>query len=115
MVEEIMGRLPELSWSQLGRLEDELWRERQRRASSAGDGGQDASHVQDGAAPPVTEVLEYRPREDGYLQLEVRRYVRLDGSARERSTGSSPSRASTSRAAAAFDGTSFIGQGCARP
>jgi hypothetical protein len=34
--------------------------------------------------PPLTEVLEYRPREDGYLQLELRRYIRLDGSARER-------------------------------
>jgi hypothetical protein len=35
-------------------------------------------------APPLTEVLEYRPHEDGYLQLELRRYVRRDGSARER-------------------------------
>jgi hypothetical protein len=34
--------------------------------------------------PPVTEVLEYRPYEDGYLQLELRRYTRRDGSARER-------------------------------
>jgi hypothetical protein len=84
VVEEIIGRLPERTESQLGRLEDEIRRERQRRASSAGDGGQDASHVQDGAAPPVTEVLEYRPHEDGYLQLELRRYIRRDGSARER-------------------------------
>jgi hypothetical protein len=36
VVEEIIGRLPELSGSQLGRLEDEIRRERQRRASSAG-------------------------------------------------------------------------------
>lgn len=35
-------------------------------------------------APPVTEVLEYRPYEDGYLQLELRCYLRRDGSARER-------------------------------
>ena len=35
-------------------------------------------------APPVTEVLEYRPYEDGYLQLELNRYVRRDGSTRER-------------------------------
>jgi hypothetical protein len=83
MVEEIIGRLPELTGSQLGRLQDELRRERQRRASSAG-GGRDAAQVQEGAAPPVTEVLEYRPHEDGYLQLELRRYVRRDGSARER-------------------------------
>ena len=32
----------------------------------------------------VTEVLEYRPHEDGYLQLELRRYVCRDGSSRER-------------------------------
>ena len=83
MVEEIIERLPELTESQLGRLEDEIWRERQRRASSAG-GGQDAPRVQEDAAPPVTEVLEYRPCEDGYLQLELRRYIRRDGSARER-------------------------------
>jgi hypothetical protein len=28
--------------------------------------------------------LEYRPHEDGYLQLELRRYVRSDGSTRQR-------------------------------
>ena len=28
--------------------------------------------------------LEYRPHEDGYLQLELRRYVSRDGSSRER-------------------------------
>jgi hypothetical protein len=83
MVEEIIVRLPELTESQLGRLEDELRRERERRASSAGGGG-DACHVQESAAPPVTEVLEYRPYQDGYLQLELRRYIRRDGSARER-------------------------------
>jgi hypothetical protein len=32
----------------------------------------------------VTEVLEYRSYEDRYLQLELRRYVRRDGSARPR-------------------------------
>ena len=84
MVEEIIGRLPELTGAQLERLEDELWREQQRRASSAGDGGQDASHIQEGTVPPDTEVLEYRPKEDGYLQLELRRYIRRDGSVRER-------------------------------
>jgi hypothetical protein len=83
MVEEIIGRLPYLTESQLERLEEELRRERQRRSFSAG-GGEDAPHVQEVAAPPVTEVLEYRPHEDGYLQLELRRYVRRDGSARER-------------------------------
>jgi hypothetical protein len=83
MVEEIVGRLPRQTGSQLGRLEDELRRELQRRASSAG-GEQDAPRVQEDAARPVTEVLEYRPHKDGYLQLELRRHIRHDGSARER-------------------------------
>jgi hypothetical protein len=84
VIEEIIGQLPELTGAQLGRLEDELRRERQRRAYSAGDGGEDAPHHQDGAALPVTEVLEYSPHKDGYLQLELRRYIRRDGSTRER-------------------------------
>jgi hypothetical protein len=83
VVEEIIGRLPELTVSQLGRLEDEIRRERRRRASLAG-GGEGALRAQEGAAPPVTEVLEFRPHMDGYLQLELRRYIRRDGSARER-------------------------------
>src|SRR5215211_631186 len=83
VVEEIIGRLPDLTESQLGRLEDELQRERQRRASSAG-GGEGAPQIHEGTAPPLTEVLEYRPHEDGYLQLELRRYIRRDGSTRER-------------------------------
>ena len=82
MVEEIIGQLPKLTGSQLGRLEEAIRRERQRRAPSVG-GGEDAPRQQ-GAAPPVTEVLEYRPHEDGYLQLELRRYIRRDGSSRER-------------------------------
>jgi len=81
--EEIIWRLPELTGSQLGCVEDELRRERQRRPSSEG-GGQDAPRIQEGTAPPVTEVLEYRAHEDGYLQLELRRYIRRDGSVRER-------------------------------
>ena len=84
MVEDIIGQLPTLSGAQLGRLEDEIRRERQRRRASIAGGGQDAPRIQEGAAPPVPEVLEYRPHEDGYLQLELRRYIRRDGSARER-------------------------------
>jgi hypothetical protein len=83
MVEDIIGRLPELTEAQIGRLEDELWRERQRRTSSEG-GGEGAPQIHEGTAPPITEVLEYRPYEDGYLQLELRRYIRRDGSTRER-------------------------------
>jgi hypothetical protein len=60
-----------------------LRRKRQRRAFSAGE-GRDASRDKEGAASPVTEVLGYRPHEDGYLQLELRRYIRRDGSDRER-------------------------------
>ena len=83
MLESIIGRLPELTESQFGRLEEELRHERRRRASSE-DGGEGAPQIHEGTAPPVTEVLEYRPHEDGYLQLELRRYIRRDGSARER-------------------------------
>jgi hypothetical protein len=83
MVEEIIGRLPELTGAQIGRLEEEIRRERQRRASSEG-GGEGAAQIHEGTAPPLTEVLEYRPFDDGYLQLELRRYVRRDGSTRER-------------------------------
>ena len=50
VVEEIIGRLPELTAAQLGRLEEELRRERQRRASSAG-GGEGAPRAHEGAAP----------------------------------------------------------------
>ena len=83
MVEEIIGRLPYLTETQLGRLGDEIRRERQLRASSEG-GGEGAPQIHERTAPSVTEVLEYRPHEDGYLQLELRRYIRRDGSARER-------------------------------
>jgi hypothetical protein len=83
MVEEIIGRLPELTGAQIGRLEEEIRRERRRRASSEG-GGEGAPQIHEGTAPPLTEVLEYRPFDDGYLQLELRRYVRRDGSTRER-------------------------------
>jgi hypothetical protein len=59
VVEEIIGRLPELTGAQLGRLEDEL--RRQRRASSEG-GGEGATQIHEGTAPPVTKVLEYHPQ-----------------------------------------------------
>jgi hypothetical protein len=81
MVEEIIGRLPYLTGAQLGRLEDEIRRELRRRASSGG-GGRDARRIQQVAAPALTEVLEYRPHEDGYLQLELRRYVRRSTTSR---------------------------------
>jgi hypothetical protein len=46
--------------------------------------GTGAAHVQEGTTSPVTEVLEYRPHEDSYLQLELRRYIRRYCFARER-------------------------------
>jgi hypothetical protein len=76
-------RLPQLTSSQLGRLEDALRRDRWRRSSSEGE-GESVPQIYEGTAPPVTEVLEYRPHEDGYLQLELRRYIRRDGSSRDR-------------------------------
>ena len=82
LVEEIIRRLPGLTGAEIARLEDELRRERQRRGLSEAEGKN--TRDQPGTAPPVTEVLEYRPHEDGYLQLELRRYIRRDGSARER-------------------------------
>jgi hypothetical protein len=83
MVEEIIGRLSELTGAQLGRLEDEIRRERKRRAFSEG-GERALPRSMRAPRRPLTEVLEYRPHEDGYLQLELRRYIRRDGSARER-------------------------------
>ena len=56
---------------------EEFRRERRRRAYSAG-GGEGVPR-----AARNTEVLEYRPYEDGYLQLELRRYVCRYGSTRE--------------------------------
>ena len=50
-MEEIIGRLPELTESQLGHLEEELRRERQRRVSSEG-GGEDAAQIHEGTTPP---------------------------------------------------------------
>src|SRR5688500_16868234 len=84
MVEEIIGRLPELSGLQLGRLEDELRRERQRRASSAGQ-GQDASPVQEGGWRAACHGSPGVPSLRGRLSAAgATSYIRRDGSARER-------------------------------
>lgn len=74
MIDELIQRLPRLTGEEIQRLEAGISRERERRAAD-----------QEPIAPkPVTEVLEYRPHEDGHLQLELRRYVRRDGSTSER-------------------------------
>lgn len=83
-MEEIIRRIPGLTEAEISRLEAEIRRERERRAYFNADEDQDATRVREGAAPPVTEVLKYRPHEDGHLQLELRRYVRRDGSTRDR-------------------------------
>ena len=59
------------------RLEAEIRRERERR-------GESISTPTDKKPPAQAEVLAYRPYRDGNLQLELRRYFRKDGSARER-------------------------------
>lgn len=82
-MEEIIGRLPSLTGPQIARPEDALHRERQRRSSATSE-DQDSARLQNDAAPLVTEILEYRLHEDGYLQLELRCYIRRDGSTRER-------------------------------
>ncbi len=81
-MDEIVERLTELTKEEITLLEAALHRERQRRASATGE-AQDSPEGEN-PAPLVTEVLEYRPHEDGYLQLELRRYIRRDGSTRER-------------------------------
>lgn len=81
-MDEIIGRLPGLTGEEIACLEDALRHERQRRSSATG-GERDSADGKN-PAPLVTEVLEYRPHEDGYLQLELRRYIRRDGSSRER-------------------------------
>ena len=59
MLQEIIGRLPELTGSQLGRPEEEIRRERQRRASSEG-GGEDAPQIHEGTAPSWTPFVIVR-------------------------------------------------------
>lgn len=78
MLDEIIQRLPRLSGAEIARLQDGLSRERERRAGGVDQKTEPRSHK------PLTEVLEYHPHLDGHLQLELRRYVRKDGSTRER-------------------------------
>jgi len=79
MVEEIIERLPGLSGGEIDRLEAGIQAERLRRG-----GVPDGASSRAADHPILTEVLEYRPHNDGYLQLELRRYIRKDGSSRER-------------------------------
>jgi hypothetical protein len=67
-VEGMISRLKDLDREELVRLDDAV----KRRLREIGGGG-----------TPVSDVLEYRPHADGYLQHEVRRYLRKDGSVKE--------------------------------
>jgi len=67
---EIVGRMDR---ERLGRLDEAVRRRREELDGSVGEE----------VRPPVSEVLQYRPHADGYLQHEVRRYRRKDGSTKE--------------------------------
>ena len=71
-VEAVIASLEVFDRAELARVEAAL-RRRMRETDKEGPGG----------GLPVSDVLEYRPHGDGYLQLEVRRYFRKDGSAKE--------------------------------
>ena len=76
-IDELVRKLPGLIGAEISRLEAEIRRERERR-------GEPVSGAVDKKPPAQAEVLAYRPYSDGHLQLELRRYFRKDGSARER-------------------------------
>jgi hypothetical protein len=72
VVEEIIGRLPELSGAQISLLEDEIRRERQRRASSEG-GGEGAPQIHKDTAPhgsPGVQKLTATVPQQGWYKAE---------------------------------------------
>ena len=72
-LEEIIESLKSMDREELARLEEAM----RRRRRELGD------KVPEERKTPVSDVLEYRPHADGYLQYEVRRYRRKDGSMKE--------------------------------
>lgn len=70
-VKTVIVGLKEFDRAELARVEAALHR-RQRELDGEGLGGK-----------PFSDVLEYRPHADGYLQYEVRRYRRKDASMKE--------------------------------
>lgn len=72
-LEEIIEKVKSLDRGELEKLEEAL----RRRRRELGD------PVSGERKMPVSDVLEYRPYADGYLQYEVRRYRRKDGSMKE--------------------------------
>lgn len=73
-LEEVIEQIKSMDWEDLSYLEEAL----RRRRRELGD-----EVVPEERKTPVSDVLEYRPHADGYLQYEVRRYRRKDGSMKE--------------------------------
>ena len=71
-LEEIIETVKSMDREELERLEEAV---KSRRRELGDEAPQKRT--------PVSDVLEYRPHGDGYLQYEIRRYVRKDGSVRE--------------------------------
>lgn len=73
-LEEIIERVKSMDREELARLEEAV----KCRRRELGD-----ETPEEKGRMPVSDVLEYRPHADGYLQYEVRRYRRKDGSVKE--------------------------------
>jgi hypothetical protein len=71
-LEEIIETVKSMDREELERLEEAV-KSRRREL------GDEATQKR----RPISDVLEYRPHADGYLQYEIRRYVRKDGSVKE--------------------------------
>lgn len=69
-MEEMIGRVE--GGEDLERLEAALARRRGQLKA-------DSSSADGVGSPRLSEVVEYRPHEDGLLQAEIRRYARKDG------------------------------------
>ncbi len=82
MVDDLIRALPGLTGAELSRLEAAVRRELELRRDGEDEGAPEKTDIAGGRER--TRVLEYRPHADGHLQLELRRYVRKDGSTRER-------------------------------
>lgn len=71
-LEEIIEKIKNMDREDLAHLEEVL---RLRR--------REVGEEPEEKKTPISDVLEYRPHADGYLQYEVRRYRRKDGSMKE--------------------------------
>ena len=71
-MEEIIEKVKSMDREELEKLEEALRRRRRELGEELEE-----------KKTPVSDVLEYRPHADGYLQYEIRRYRRKDGSMKE--------------------------------